>query len=208
MKPLAFAALLVAVGPVHAQDDPLAPLASRFRADVQTVGRLAATAALVHERTGLFPSTPFDLLGSVEAGRTGLRSVPLSALEVSRDGGGGLRVVYVPLPSPYVRDDEVVTVVVHPDSADGAYRARYEIHRRADLDLGGAPLTYERAPGYRVERGIGTICFDADRVRALLATGDAGLPPQRWSEEPLAIRLHPVGRPEPVFYADPPIPDR
>ncbi len=197
--------LLLAVlttAPVLAQSDPaLAGTADQFRDDVRVVTAMVATAALAHDADGAFPRTPFGLLGSADAGRTGLRDVALSDLSV---GGDGDRLVldYTPLPrDPYVRQDRVVRVVVTRD-ADGLYQGAYEITRRADPDDGGERLPYDVAGRYRVERGFGTACVDVETVRTQLAAGSFDAEPGTLGPTPLTVRVHPPGEDEPVFYEE------
>ncbi|WP_420454250.1 hypothetical protein [Rubrivirga sp.] len=201
MTRLLLLAALVAA-PALAQSDPaLAGTADQFRDDVRAVTAMVATAALLHDADGAFPRTPFGLLGSAQAGRTDLRSFPLSDLLV---GGDGDRLVldYTPLPQdPYVRQDRVVRVVVTRD-ADGLYKGAYEITRRADPDDGGERLPYDVAGRYRVERGFGTACVDVETIRLQLASGSFDPEPGTLGPTPLAIRVHPPGEDEPVFYQE------
>ena len=180
-------------------DPALAPTAEQFRDDLRTITNMVATAALVHDATGAFPTTAFGLLGHPAADRTALRTTPLSSFNVSTDGGR-LVLDYVPLPEdPYVRQDDVVRVVVTP-GADGRYTGDYEIRRRDDLDRGGRMLPYDTAGRYRVERGYGTACVDLATVRDRLAAGTYAPEPGTLSTEPLTIRVHPTGEAAPVFY--------
>lgn len=189
-------------GPALAQSDPtLSPTADQLRDDLRAITNVVATAALVHDATGAFPTTPFGLLGSVPADQTRLRSEPLSDLTVGAEGGR-LVIDYVPLPrDPYVREDRVVRVVVSRD-ADGLYTGDYEIHRRADLDEGGERLPYDRAGRYLVTRGYGTACVDVGTVRQRLAAGTFAPEPGTLGPEPLTVRVHPVGEDAPVFYEE------
>ena len=150
----ALLALLVAA-PALAQSDPaLAPTADAFRDDLRGVTNVLATAALVHDATGDFPRTPFDLLGSAAARRTALRATPLSSLAV-RPEADGVTLTWVPLPQdPYVREDEVVTVRV-TRQPDGTYRGDYEVTRREDLDLGGRRSPTTAPPGTSSRAGSG-----------------------------------------------------
>ncbi len=205
---LAPLATLLAAGPAVAQtstdvpvtsDPVLAPTAEQFRDDLRIVTHMVATAALAHDATGAFPTTPFGLLGSAAASRTGLRATPLSDLTVGRDGER-LVLSYVPLPTdPYVPEDRVVRLVVTP-GADGRFTGDYEIRRRANPDWGGRMLPYDTAGTYRVERGFGTACVDLGIVQSQLAAGTFSPEPGTLSAEPLTIRVHPVGQDAPVYY--------
>lgn len=199
-RALLLAPLLVASA--FAQSDPaLAPTADRFRADLTTVTAVLATAALVHDASGTFPSTPYTLLGSMEAGRTGLRAAALSEISVSRDGAG-IAVRYVPLPvAPYTRDDEVVTLDI-TRASDGTYSGAYRITRRADPDDGGRTLPYDIAGRYRVDLASGTACVDAATVREQLAAGTYSNAPGTLGPEPLTVRVVPVGADTPVYYQE------
>ena len=154
--------------PASAQTE-LSTTDALFRADLETVARVGATVALLHERTGAFPATAFDLLGSGEAGQTGLRATSLSRLTVE-PADGGVRVRYNPLPKPYVSNDLLADVVVTRED-DGTYTARHELRRRTDPDLGGREIPYDRAGTYRVDEAGGTVCVDPAIARARLADG-------------------------------------
>lgn len=201
-RPLLALALLAgataSAQPATSGDPALAATSEHLRDDLAPLTWLTATAALAHDETGAFPATAFDLLSGPWATQTGVRSVPLSSLDVRAEGG---RVVltYVPLPTaPYVREDDVVRLTV---SADGdAYRGTYEILRREDPDLGGRPLPYDVAGRYRVERAFGTVCVEVPRVRALVAEGRFVPDPAALSAEPLTLRVHPPGEPAPVYF--------
>jgi len=203
LLPLALA--LVVAAPALAQSDaPLARTAEIFQADLADLARLATAAALVHERTGAFPATPYGLLGSPEAGQTRARAFRLSELSVA-PSGDGLSMRYVPLPvSPYVREDLVVTATVRPDSA-GRYTVTHEMLRREDAEDGGDALLYDRAGTYRVERGFGRLCIDTAAARRMIAEGTYG-PENRpqtalnATSGDLRVRVHPPGEAEPVFF--------
>ncbi len=191
-------ALLVAAS-ASAQDAPLASTADRFEADLALLTRVASTAALAHDADGAFPSSAFGLLGSRWADQTDLRAEPLSSFAVSASGAG-VTIDYVPLPvAPYVREDLVVRLTLTPESG-GRYRGAYEIRRRTDPDDGARPLPYDVAGRYRVERGFGTLCVEAARIREVLAAGPFVPDPSRLSSEPLTVRVHPPGEDAPVFY--------
>jgi len=199
---LALALLATAASATFAQSDPaLAPTAAMFRGDLRGVTNMVATAALVHDATGAYPTTPFALLGSAPAGRTGLRALPLSDLTVTASGD---RVVfrYVPLPvAPYVREDKVVHLTI-TQGDDGIYTGTYEIRRREAPADGASPLPYDRAGHYRVEFGAGTACVDAATVRQRLASGTFDPEPGTLGPAPLALRVRPIGEAEPVFYRE------
>ena len=200
IRTLLLAALVAA--PVLAQSDPaLAPTADQFRDDLRAITNVVATAALVHDATGAYPTTTFGLLGAAAADRTRLRATPLSDLTVGRDGDG-IVVRYVPLPvDPYVREDRVVEVAVSRGE-DGLYKGTYEILRRADPDEGGERLPYDVAGRYRVTRGFGTACVDVATVRQRLAAGAYAPEPGSLGPEGLTVRVHPPGEAAPVYYEE------
>ena len=178
---------LALAAPASAQTE-LSATDAVFRSDLETVARVGATVALLHERTGAYPATPFDLLGSVEAGETGLRATSLSTLTVE-PADGGVRVRYNPLPSPYVSDDLFADVVV-TRGADGSYTARHQLERRTDPDRGARTLPYDRAGRYRVDRAGGTVCVDPAYVRERLDDGTfaASLPDLEGDGVPVEVR--------------------
>ena len=202
MTRLVLLAALVAAPAALAQadgDPALGQTADLLRADLDHLTRMTAAAALVHDATGAFPATSFDLLGSRAADQTGARGLALSALDLEQLGDN-LRLVYVPLPQdPYVPEDHVVTLTVAPDGA-GRYRGDYEVVRRGDPDRGGAALPYDVAGRYRVGRASGTVCVETALVEAMLADGAFVADPARLSTTPVTLRVRPPGETGPVFY--------
>lgn len=195
--------VLLAAAPAAAQtpatgDRALAQTAAQFEDDLGLLTRAASAAALARAETGSFPDTPFTLLAGPWAGQTGLRSVPLSSLDVTAEGDR-LVLTLVPLPQdPYVREDDVARLTLTPDGE--TVRGEYEVVRRADPDDGGAPIPYDVAGRYRVERAFGTLCVEVPRIRALVAEGRFVPDPTLLSSEPLTVRVHPPGEETPVFY--------
>ncbi len=183
-------------------DEALFDTDRQFRDDLRAVTNVVATVALVHEATGAFPTSTFDLLGSRAADQTRLRGMPLSDLSVSRDGDG-LVVRYVPLPvDPYVREDDVVRITITRDAGE-LYKGDYEILRQADPDEGGKRLPYDVAGRYRVLRGYGTACVDVATVRDRLAAGSYAPEPGTLGPEPLTTRVHAVREAETVYFQNP-----
>lgn len=213
MRPLLFLVVALAATPAFAQSrGPLESTAALFRGDLSDLARLATTAALVHDRTGAFPATPFALLSSPEADTTAARAFHLSAFDVMT-AGDSLVMQYVPLPvAPYVRENLVVTATLRREPG-GLYTVRHEMRRfEADAD-GGGRLLYDRAGVYEVERGYGGLCLDVTEVRRELATGrynplSAVVEPQQSllgiqsSAGTPAVRVHPPGEATPVYYDD------
>ncbi|MEM1115005.1 MAG: hypothetical protein AAF845_06110 [Bacteroidota bacterium] len=192
--------VLLASGPALAQtgDATLQPSTDALRADRAVAMHLAATAALAHTRTGTFPASAFDLLGRSWSADTGVRDVALSSLDVTASADG-VQIDYVPLPAPYVREDDVVRVTLRPE-ADGSYRGTFQVQRRADADDGGRALPFDVAGRYRVERASGTFHIEADRLGALVAEGRFSTEAGALSREPLTMRVTPLGETEPVFW--------
>lgn len=180
--------LALTLAPFASAQTELSTTDTLFRDDLATVARVGATVALLHDRTGSFPATTFDLMGSPEAGQTGLRSLSLSRILVE-PAGDGVRVVYNPLPRPYVSDDLFADVTVTRD-ADGTFTARHELQRRTDADRGARDLPYDRAGRYRVDRAGGTVCVDPALARAALADGsfDQVLPDLNGDGLPVEVR--------------------
>ena len=202
MTRIVLLAALVAAPIASAQTDgdpALEQTADLLRADFDHLTRMTAAAALIHEATGAFPATSFDLLGSRAADRTGARSVALSALDLEQLGGN-LRLAYVLLPQdPYVSEDHVVTLTVVPDGA-GRYRGEYEVVRREDPDRGGVAIPYDVAGRYRVERASGTVCVETALVEAMLTEGPFVADPARLSTSPVTLRVSPPGEGGAAFY--------
>ncbi len=201
---LAFAGPAAAQSAEDASDPVLAPTEARLRADLDLALRLATTAILVHDRTGTFPTDAFALLGSDEAGPTGARALALSALTMEAPPAeaataiGAFRVV--PLPTdPYVRDDTPMHVVVLR-RADGTYEVQTRVRRERDPDLGGGRLLYDSVGRYEVQSGVGVVCVDLARVRAMLAAGTFSPEPTALSAEPFMVRVVPPGEDAPVYY--------
>ena len=181
-------------------DPALAATSDQFQDDLEGVTAVLATVALVHGETGAYPRTTFGLLGSRQAGRTGLRARSLSEMSVTPTADG-VTVRYVPLPTaPYVRRDRVVEMTVTLD--DGLYSADYEVVRREDPDDGGDRIAYDRAGRYLVTRGYGTACADLEVVQGQLRDGTFRAEPGTLGPRPLTVRVHPVGEDEPVFYRE------
>lgn len=199
-RTLLLALLLGLTSAASAQSEAaLTQTADRFDTDLALLTRVASAAALAHNTEGAFPASTFELLGRSWAGATGLRAVPFSALSVAASGAG-VEITYVPLPvDPYVREDLVVTLTLAAD-ADGRYRGDYQIVRQEDAEAGGGRLPYDVAGRYRVERALGTLCVEADRIRAAVAAGPFVPDPSALSTEPLTVVVHPPGERTPVYF--------
>ncbi|HEX8297540.1 MAG TPA: hypothetical protein VF594_00150 [Rubricoccaceae bacterium] len=186
--------------PAQQSDPTLAESAAAFTDDLTDLARLATAAALVRERTGAYPSTPFDLLGSPEAAATGASAFPLSALDMTVTGDS-LALRYVPLPvAPYVREDLVVTATVRRE-ADGRTQVRHEMRRFAAAEDGGDRLLYDRAGDYRIERGYGSLFVDTAAAQRAVAAGTF-VPRDVFTTSfgDLTVRVHPPGEATPVYY--------
>ena len=199
-RALLLTALLAAPALAQTTGDPaLAPTADRFRTDLRTITNVVATAALVYDRTGAYPDTPYALLGSRAADQTGLRRTPISFLSLDRSGDQVV-VELVPLPSdPYVRTDDVMRITVSR-GADGLFTGDYEIRRRQAPADGADPLPYDRTGRYLVTRGFGTACVDLGTVQDRLAAGTYAPEPGTLGTRELTVEVRPVGEAEPVLY--------
>lgn len=200
----AAAALLASPSTAQPAADPsLAATAAAFDADVQAIVRLASAAALVHARTGAFPSDAFGILGSPEGAATGARTLALSRLDVTAPPAEAANAVgafhVVPLPQPYVRDDEHYRVLLLR-RPDGQYEVQYRITRERDPDLGGGRLLYDLAGRYAVQSGVGTVCLDPVALRARLDDGTFVPDPATLSDEPYTVRVVPPGEDDPVYF--------
>ncbi len=159
------AALLFAGAPAWAQSDAAADRAAEAVVDdLRPLSLVAATAALIHERTGTYPSTPFELLGSPEAFRTGLRGVQFAELTVEAPGTVAYRLAH-PAVETQTERSATATLTAEPDSA--RHVAEFEILARRDADEGGTriPLTVAELLEVRVARG--RLCIDSERIAAL-----------------------------------------
>lgn len=99
---------------------------------LEPAGRIAATAALIAERTGTYPTTVFGLLGDPAAAETGARQIRFSAMTV-RPEADGLEIRFTLLPTredPSRRTTELR--LAPPD--EGRIEARVLLTRRADPD--------------------------------------------------------------------------
>ena len=200
---LALALLPLAARAQADADAVVAPTAAAFEGDVALVLRLATAAALVHDRTGTFPADAFAILGSDEGAATGARAASLSRLDVTAPPAEATDAVgaftFVPLPDPYVRDDEVFRVLVLRRD-DGQYGVQYRITRQRDADLGGGGLPYDTAGRFRVESGVGSLCIDPVHTRRIVDAGTFEADPLMLSSEPFTIRVVPPGEDAPVYY--------
>jgi hypothetical protein len=159
------ASLLVAGAPAWAQSDPAADRAAEAVVDdLRPLSLVAATAALIHDRTGAYPATPFELLGSPEAFRTGLRGIQFAELTIEAPGQAVYRLAHPAVETQTERTAQT-TFAYEADSA--RHVAEFEIIARRDEDEGGRriPLTVSDQLVVRVARG--RLCIDSDRVAAL-----------------------------------------
>jgi hypothetical protein len=157
-------------------DDQLAP-----------ASRLAATAALLAEADGRFPTTPFALLGSPQAAETGARETSLSALELTPEGDA-LRIVYTLLPTASDPTHRTGSLLVRTADGDGQYQAEVLLTRREDPDHGGRRLDLTREESVAVRQLDGRLCLDLTEAREQIATGEVR--PGR----PYSVTFTPAGR--------------
>lgn len=139
-------------------------------------GLLAATAILQHASDGTYPTTAYELLGSVEARETELQRLPLSALTLTPEVDG-LVIRYTLLPTAADPSDRFGTVTVAETDTAGTYTVDLLLERTADPDLGGRALPLTQEGQYAVVRAKGTLCAEVEalRTRAGRATGEPPL---------------------------------
>jgi hypothetical protein len=157
-------------------DDQLAP-----------ASRLAATAALLAEADGRFPTTPFALLGSPQAAQTGARETNLSALELTPEGDA-LRIAYTLLPTASDPTHRTGSLLVRAADGDGQYQAEVLLTRREDPDHGGRRLDLTREESVAVRQLDGRLCLDLTEAREQMAPGEVR--PGR----PYSVTFTPTGR--------------
>ncbi len=136
-------------------------------------GQLAATAALIAENTGQFPTTQFELLGSREAAATGALQLNLSALDVNAYPDR-LELDYILLPTRQDPTDRMGRLVITPADGEGQYEARVALDRRADPDHEDRRIALTEEDQVAVRRLEGRFCIDLDVVEGQVATGAAG----------------------------------
>jgi hypothetical protein len=172
-SPRTFALALLAAllpAPALAQADAPTPAADAAAAslegDLETLSLLAATAALVRERTGAYPATAFQLLSSPEADRTGARGLVLSGLTLA-PSGDALEVRYGRTPTAEDPTERGAAFTLAPDAEAGGYAARFTLSRTADRDFGGRRLDFANEGDLRVVNARGRLCLDLGRMAAL-----------------------------------------
>ncbi len=177
MRPLTYLALLaVALLPAlaAAQDvtdrepvsDDVDAAAAAMEDDLQVLSLLAATAALIHERTGAYPAGAFELLGAPEADRTGARGLLLSSLTVT-PSADGVDVAYGRTPWAEDPTERGAAFTLAPDAEAGGYAARFTLSHNADADFGGRRLLIAREGALEVRDASGRICLGLDRMAGL-----------------------------------------
>ncbi len=162
---------LLTAAPLAAQPFPAEDAAARLEPLLVPAAHLAATAALYHERTGRYPDTAFDLLGSQEAALTGLRRLRLARLDVRADADS-LRLLYLLTPTAAEPSERggAVAVTVTPDGV----RAPFRITHRTDPDFEDRPLPVTAGARYRVRHVRGTLCVAPGFVRDRAEAGVLG----------------------------------
>ncbi|HLA64129.1 MAG TPA: hypothetical protein VK610_06855 [Rhodothermales bacterium] len=146
--------------------DEIDAAAGALEDDVEVLSLLAATAALIHERTGSYPATQFALLGSPEADRTGAVGLLLSGLTLTPTAAG-LEVSYGRTPWAGDGSEHGATFTLAPDAEAGGYAARFTLSRTADIDFGGRRLLFAREGELEVRNAGGRICLDLGRMAGL-----------------------------------------
>lgn len=150
-------------------------------------GQLAATAAMIYERSGAFPGTPFELLGSPDARASGALNLSLSALTL-RPEGDGLRIEYTLLPQREDPTDRMGSLLVRPTD-EGRYVSEVALTRRDDPDHTGRPLDIAEEDPVAVRRLDGRFAIDLRTVAQQAEAGAAGDLPL--TEDPYTITFTP-----------------
>jgi hypothetical protein len=150
-------------------------------------GQLAATAAMIYERGGAYPATPFDLLGSPEAAASGARQLSLSNLTL-RPEGDGLRIEYTLLPRRDDPTDRMGSLLVR-QTEEGRYVSEVALTRRDDPDHTGRPLDIAEEDPVAVRRLDGRFAIDLPTVMLQAEAGPAGDLPL--TDEPYTITFTP-----------------
>src|SRR5687768_791027 len=159
---------LVAGTPATAQPDAAADAAAEALVDdLRPLSLVAATAALYQERTGAYPATPFELLGSPEAERTGLRDVQFAELTIH--GELAYRLANPTLGARAERSARI-SFEYEPDSAQ--HVATFEIVAHRDRDFGGRRIPLAVSDPLEVRVARGRLCLASSRL-AELADADA-----------------------------------
>ncbi|HYE96896.1 MAG TPA: hypothetical protein VD962_11870 [Rubricoccaceae bacterium] len=164
--PLALSLAVLSAAP---SAQPVEEATDRLLPVLEPPALLAATAALLHDATGRFPATPFELLGSRQADSTGLRRVAFAALALQPEGDS-LRVAYHLTPTdPTMRDRHGTITLSHTDP--GRYAARLTLDHHDDPHFSTHRLAVTEADGLDVRRARGRLCIDLARTRAFLSSG-------------------------------------
>lgn len=181
LLPLALLSLLLAgcagLGLPEAAREDLTLAAADLGEQLEAPGLIAATAALLHEREGAYPGTPFGLLGSREAAETGLRLLPLSALTLTPEGDS-LRIDYALVPTREDPSTHYGTLRLRAAEEAGRYVAAIVMEREDDPDVRPGPLPLAREGAYAVRRAQGRLGIDVAVVRGRAEAGErVGAPP-------------------------------
>ena len=176
--PLLFATALLAVaacapGLAPAERAALDRAAQDLDVQLTPAGQLAATAALIAEQRGTFPTDRFDLLGSPQAAQTHARTLNLSMLEVEANAEQ-VRIEYILLPTRADPTNRMGTLVVSMREEPGLYETSVSLTRRDDPDHTGRRLDLTRQDQIVVRRLDGRFAIDVERVAAQAAVGPAG----------------------------------
>ncbi len=142
--------------------------AAALEPELRVPSLVAATVALYRDRTGRFPGSTFELLGSPEAARTGLRRVQFAAMEAVWDGPEA-RTRFVVGKTPADPTEREGSVAHEPGEVSDSLTARFALAltRRRDADFGGRSVPFVASGPLRVERIGGRLCLSLARLRAL-----------------------------------------
>ena len=167
--------------------------AAALEPDLDVLSLIAATAALVRERTGVYPSTPFQLLSSPEADRTGARGLLLSTLALT-PAGDALEVRYGRTPTLADPTERGATFTLAPDAEAGGYAARFTLSRTTDAEFGGRRLDFADEGALRVVNAGGRLCLDLDRMATFASRADwAAAAPYLGDREALSVAFDATG---------------
>lgn len=172
---------------VLAQDGAAQQAADALRPHLQAPSRLAATAILIHQRTGRFPQTAAELLGHSEAIATGIRRVRLAELGLSMDADT-LHMRYVLTPTREEPSERSGAVAVSVSA--GEYDTLFRLAHHEDPDFSEEDRPVASNSSLRVRRARGSFCVDSAYLRTSARDGslDARFPfldPAR----PLVVRF-------------------
>ncbi|MEL6772736.1 MAG: hypothetical protein AAFP18_16875 [Bacteroidota bacterium] len=159
--PLIAAVVLAGCAATESLTPALEASSNNLQEQLAEPSRLMAAAALLHADTGVFPTSAFELLGSMPGAETGSREVRLSTLGVSASGET-LQVVYVLAPSQ-VDPTERVGGFSLTETEPSRYAAQFRLDRREDQTE--EPLPVAVSGSVEVRQARGTLRLDTTQLR-------------------------------------------